>query len=399
MEVQYDTTMGKLPRAAAGYRLHSIRFSTCPNASLSVKVVRENSSPLEAQGTAADSWWVIETPRLPTRCVRMFEGSHSMAQFLLKFGLLDATGCVHHKRAILAYAPADEALPPYPLDRHVPTTLQDARGVPQFYPRSGVCWFASLCGVFFARSDVLAWLENFMPPSMHALAERSLYHREDAQKLRNLWWTEYSVGDDISLPPEMDGRNGFSEFTTMCAKLGIPLVRLDMREEGNVLMPNEVRDRRKVPCTVHLPDKGEKHLLALRYIDGDHHARHPLQRRIVVNGVRYRLLGVTSGHRKCGHQIGWVALDGWRHLMAVDADLHKDGIGPLFVHFDGSEWQERWWEGCREMLHVHKFGSGHREFCNLSPHNERDDMLDKYRAVSNRRSPGTLSVDALYMSC
>ena len=28
----------------------------------------------------------------------------------------------------------------------------------------------------------------------------------------------YAVGDDVTLPPEMDGRNGGSELLTMCAK-------------------------------------------------------------------------------------------------------------------------------------------------------------------------------------
>ena len=81
--------------------------------------------------------------------------------------------------------------------------------------------------------------------------------------------------------------------------------------------------------------------------------------------------------------------------MAGDADLHKDGIGPLFVYFAGQEWKDRWWEGCREMLHVAKFGEGRRNFCNLSPHNESDDLLDAYRGA---QKAGSNSLDLLYMS-
>jgi len=193
----------------------------------------------------------------------------------------------------------------------------------------------------------------------------------------------------------MDGRNGFSEFTTLCAKLNVPLVRYSMEDDELLPMNTYIKDRKGRSCTVKLPKGEEPHFLTLRYIDGDHHRKYPILRRIVVKNRRYKFLGVTSGSRKCGHQIGWVVLDGWRHVMAGDADLHKDGIGPLFVCFDGSRWKEKWWDGCREMLHVAKFGPGRLEFCNLSPHNERDDLLDCYRGT---QTPGKTSLDVTYVS-
>ena len=281
-------------------------------------------------------------------------------------------------------------------DKCVPIEMQDATGVPQFLKNSGICWFSSLCCVFFSRPDVLSMLSEYMPSNMLQLCRRSLFDRDSAQKLRNMWWYDYAVGDDVDLPPEMDGRNGFSEFTTLCAKLKIPLLRYSMEENKLQPMGNTVKDRKGKSVTVKLPKGCEKHFMVMRFIDGNHHKKNPILRRIILNGNRYRFLGVTSGNRKCGHQIGWVTLDSWRHVMAGDADLHKDGIGPLFVHFDGPEWKNKWWDGCREMLHVAKFGPGRKDFCNLSPHNEADDLLDSYRGAAS--IPGKNSLDIIYLS-
>ena len=53
-----------------------------------------------------------------------------------------------------------------------------------------------------------------------------------------------TVGDDVDDRPENDGRNGFSEFSVLCAKLGVPMVRY--REHAGRLEPLtvELTDRR-----------------------------------------------------------------------------------------------------------------------------------------------------------
>ena len=81
--------------------------------------------------------------------------------------------------------------------------------------------------------------------------------------------------------------------------------------------------------------------------------------------------------------------------MIVDADLHKDGISPVFVRFEGSEWLDGWWEAWRELMHVTKFGAGTSEFCNLSPWNPHNASLDQYRGA---RNVGTNSLDLVYVS-
>jgi hypothetical protein len=395
MEKSYDTGT-PLPTCPEGSRITEIRFNTCPGTDLVIRPVKDVVSMLDKSGVPRDSWWSIETPKLPTRAIRLFDGSKSLHEFLGRYGFLDASGCVHHKHATITYGKTDCSLRDFMLDKCVPIEMQDATGVPQFLKNSGICWFASLCCVFFSRPDVLSMLSEYMPSNMLQLCRRSLFDRDSAQKLRNMWWYDYAVGDDVDLPPEMDGRNGFSEFTTLCAKLKIPLLRYSMEENKLQPMGNTVKDRKGKSVTVKLPKGCEKHFMVMRFIDGNHHKKNPILRRIILNGNRYRFLGVTSGNRKCGHQIGWVTLDSWRHVMAGDADLHKDGIGPLFVHFDGPEWKNKWWDGCREMLHVAKFGPGRKDFCNLSPHNEADDLLDSYRGAAS--IPGKNSLDIIYLS-
>lgn len=391
---EYDTS-GMLPKCPSKKRISHITFTTCPGSDLVLRVVKDVNGTVDEYGVKEDSWWCIRTSNLPLRLVRLFKGSRSLHEFLKRYAFLDGKGCVNHKRAVVSYREADAALEPFDIEKCVPKNMLDATGIPQFQPNSGVCWFASTCGVFFSRPDVLDWFGKYMPSEMLNHCRACLFDREEALRLRHMWWYKYNVGDDVDQPPWKDGRNGFSEFTVICAKLGIPLVRYELDGNRLCLMRPTVRDRKGNQCSVKPPSCAtDPHLLVFRYIDGNHQEKHPIRRRIVVNGERYRLLGVLSGNRKCGHQIGWVVLDDWRRVMVLDADLHKDGIGPLFICFEGEEWKERWWEGCRDMLHVAKFGEGRREFCNLSPHNPRDDSLDSYRGASEK---GNNSLDVCYV--
>lgn len=394
--IQYDTLTASLPQVSAEEKLMKIRFGTCPGSDLSLFLVKENSfEPGYDRGMKRDTWWAVQTKDLPDRAIRLKAGPHSLAQLIMRYAFLDASGCPHHKTAFLEYVGKNTPLPAFDLHSVVPRNAVDVVGVPQFFPDSGVCWFASICTVFFGRNDVRDWVTSFMPDDLKRLCSTCLYSREDALSLREKLWYEYSIGDDCDLPPKMDGRNGFSEMTTLCAKMKIPLLRYSMEDGQFERMSSLVRDRAGKSVKVSLPKDGEKHLLVLRFIDGDHHEKYPVQRRIRMGGRRYRLIGVVSGQRKCGHQIGWVVLDCWRTIMAGDADLHKDDIGPLFIRFRGEKWKDSWWRGCKDMLHVSKFGSGRAEFCNLSPHNQRDDLLDTYRGS---KVVGKNSLDLAYIS-
>ena len=86
--------------------------------------------------------------------------------------------------------------------------------------------------------------------------------------------------------------------------------------------------------------------------------------------------------------------------MAVVMLVHEVPEGlQLFRLEDGFDARagapEHLLDAWRELVHVTKYGAGNREFCNFSWHNERDDLLDRYRGPAN---PGSLSIDVLYLA-
>ena len=84
-----------------------------------------------------------------------------------------------------------------------------------------------------------------MPPELAEDAAKSLHCREAAEPLRKRLWYDYAIGDNVEDPPEMDGRNGFSEFSVACAKLQIPLLRYELRGDRMEPMPSVLTDRRR----------------------------------------------------------------------------------------------------------------------------------------------------------
>lgn len=377
-----------LPAAPRDTRLRTLRFATCPGSDLTLSVVCDRNEALDERGVPRDAWWCVRCDRLPDRTFRLYDGGRSLEQLLRRYGFYDASGCVHHKDVIAEYRPASEALPPYSLD-HIPAPLRDATGVPQYHPRSGVCWFAALCWTTFANPPLRALFERHAPLEVLEHARTCLHAREKAESLRHHLWNTYAVGDDVTQRPEEDGRNGFSEFTVLCAKLGLPLVRYRECEGRLERMGSRVSDRKGGRVDVRGPSHPkEPHLLALRFEDGDHR-KFPILRRIQDGkGTSYRLAGMYMGQSKCGHQIGVASSTGdWRDWSFGDADLHKDGCGPIFVRFCGDEWNEQWWESWKWVVHLTKFGAGYERFCNFSPHNPEDEM-----------GKGQNSIDVLYVS-
>ena len=76
---------------------------------------------------------------------------------------------------------------------------------------------------------------DFYPSSLRECASRSLFNRRAAEEYRKRLWYEYSIGDNVDDHPLNDGKNGASEFTTMCAKFKIPLIRL--HEDDGIMNP------------------------------------------------------------------------------------------------------------------------------------------------------------------
>lgn len=398
--VAFETAHG-LPKAPCGQRLRRVRYTSCPQGDLCLHLLRDVDAraAFDEYGMRPDSWWTVRCTKLPDRTMRLFQGSHSMRHLLKRYGFLDGTGCVNHKQAVAEYEPQETPLPPCALD-DVPQHLHDASGVPQFHPNSGVCWFGTLCWTSFANAEVREWLCTFMPTPLATAARGSLFSRDAALEFRKKLWFDYGVGDEWGQDPALDGRNGFTEFSVLCAKLGVPLLRF--REQGGTMVPlaPELVDRRGGACRTRAPrSKTERHLLALRYQDGAHSTRFPVMRRIEHQNRRYRLLGIYNGARHCGHQNGMACPStSWRHLSWGDSDLHKDGIGPIYAAFEGDHYRGQgksaaWWEAMREITHLTKFGYNYSQICNMNAWNLPDQHYDQYRAASRH---GSLSLDVLY---
>lgn len=412
--VQFDARTGRLPDAA-GKRLTRITFTTCPGSDLAIHHVRDARAgqEVDTHGMVADSWWRITCTDLPSRTFRLFRGAHSMSELLRRYGFQDASGCVNHKMATIHYAPRVATPKEQTLAVDLPDVapeLVDAIGIPQFYERSGVCWFATMCWCSIVNKDVNALVRARLPDADFVrLFDRVIYDRDAAEAFRKRLWETFTVGDDVTLPPEMDGRNGFTEFCVLCAHIGLPMWRL--RERGGVLhlMDPRVTDMKGRSHTVPLPKESkdgivEPHLLALRFQDGDHTGKFPILRRVEFRGRRYRLACLYMGQRKCGHQIGMASPNGdWRSWSIVDADRHKAGIGPDNIYFKGSRWIEEWWRAWGELVHVTKYGASTSQFCSINPHNPPNNSLDcfkgTYRGGGDAPHARTNSIDVLYTLC
>lgn len=392
--VQYNATSGRLPPSPQETRLSVISFETCPGTTFCIRLHSvESPQTIDRMGMSENSWWVLESNDMPFRAMRLYKGSHSMQELLRRYGFQDGSGCVNHKRARLTYerVPKLQHGPPSWIPQHV----VKCTGIPQFYHRSGVCWFAAMCGTSFIYDDIRSIIESKVSDRELIQSIRECHNdRNKAEHLRKRLWYEYAVGDNVENPPEMDGRNGFAEFCTLCAKLGVPMRRYRERSGKLVRMDDRVTDQKNRTHKLRLPKKNESHILALRFQDGDHTKRFPIQRRLCIGSQQYKLYAFYAGQKKCGHQMGVVSPTGkWRDWMIVDADLHKDGISPIFVRFEGPQWVDRWWGAWRDVMHVTKYGGG--EFCNLSPWNPSNTSLDHYRGVS---TSGTNSLDVMYVS-
>lgn len=395
--VAYDATSGRLPPCPPGRRISDVGFETCPGTTFRIRLHGIlGSDRVDDVGMSENSWWTLECSGLPTRAIRLYRGARSMSELLRRYGFQDTTGCVNHKRARLTYSPVDECRVRTP-PSWIPPNVVDSPGIPQFYPTSGVCWFAAMCGTSFMNPDVRGVIESHVTDQdlKHSFHNCN-FDRNVAEHLRKRLWYEYAVGDNVDNPPEMDGRNGFAEFSTMCAQFDIPMRRYRERNGHLTRMDERVADQRNRTHRLRSPRDGETHILALRFQDGDHTNRFPVQRRVRIGNQHYRLCGIYAGQQKCGHQMGITSPTGsWRDWVIVDADLHKDGISPIFVRFEGSEWLDGWWEAWRELMHVTKFGAGTAEFCNLSPWNPHNSSLDQYRGT---KQTGSNSLDLVYVS-
>jgi len=400
-QIEYSTsaspTLPNAPKPLGQWWLKSLAFKTCPGSSLSITVVKfvNAGEVLLPSGMVSDSWWVVRCGKLPNRVLRLCRGETSMNNLILRYGFMDDNGCVHHGHTVMLTYSSAPNRPDCHIggDYDVPNDLFSACGVPQFQPKSGVCWFAAMVWTMRVSPLMFKLLEAYMPPKMYNLLRESIFKRESALALRHMLWDLHAVGDDTGQPPEKDGKNGCSEFITLCAQLKVPLLQYNAIEKDVSMQysTEAVKDQEGNVFSVTPPSSlSEPHILVLRFLECNHE-KFPLWKRFKVNGVRYKLAGMYLGQSFCGHQLGVACTgdDTWRNWAITDADMHKDGIGPSFCSFkDG----QSWWDAWKYIIHVTKFNGGN--MCNHSPHNPPT-SAPKGRTS---RGAGSNSVDAVYVA-
>ena len=356
--------------------LSHITFTNCSNIAKFSCIRKKQSTPRGADGVYKESWWKLCDPNLPCRYLRIYNGGKSLVELLRRYAFLDSKGCLNHKRCVLHYQDSlEEEMIPF---KH---PLLASHGIPQFYKNSGVCWFASFCWNCFGNDDVRAFISSYLPSEIKEVALNSLFSVKDAEAFRKYLWYNHKIGDNVDDDPLNDGQNGCGEFIRMCSAFKIPYISWE-EKHGKFLKKKHANVQKK-------------HLLIVRFIDGDHTKKYPAFKRLLCKydrcDIRYRLFGFFAGQRKCGHQIGYVTPNRKGDLWGViDADAHKDGIGPYF--FEPSH--EKWWEQMRDLIFVTKYGSQNSQFCPLNPWNVRNDMYDKFKGCST----GTASMDMMFLS-
>jgi hypothetical protein len=403
--IQFDAETEPLPFSPPGARAVRYSFSTCPGSVVSLELRWTNpEEKYDNYGLAKISWWEIvgDSKKAPKRYLKMHNGSQSMTQLLKRYGIQDGYHpCVNHKHCSVEFSPIFRNS--FPME--VPSMIEPAIGVPQFQPRSGICWFNSLCWVCVANKTMRDKLSKVVPLEIRKDFLNSIYNRGSALKFREWMWEKHDIGDDISKPPEEDGCNGMTELLALLSKLRFPVILYE-NDKGKLVNSHSVMHERLRECKLEKPtSETDDHILVIRFIDGNHE-KFPMRRRIALEWmtktgmkkIRYKLVGCFMGSAKCGHQTGLCHINDDKVWGMSDADMNKDGIGPLYFVFDPKVFCDEtlWWKSWARTPLVTKYNHG--EFCPINPHNPADNSLDTFKLKQRRFGRvGTVSCDWIYV--
>ena len=312
----------RFPTSLPG-RVVCVSFSTCYPNELKCWVV----DCVEDAGVPLDAWWCIESTGLPNRYVRLFNGMASLKRFVLYYGFLDKNGCVNCESG---YIEIDTNTGPRSCKRFDMCTIKqgdvDVRGVPQRLKNSGICWFASMCFASMFSLQLRKVITASLPPHVVREFENCLYDAEAAERLRQLLYYEYHLGDDPQQHPSLDGQNGFSQLCILLAKHNIPTIRIFAPSMNEIMSP--VVDKQGNAYQMRSRAKLDEPIILVVRCFRTHW--NP-SRRITYAGRRFKLVSVMIGSEHCGHQIAASTRDLHINKWAFqDADGGFYGIGPQF---------------------------------------------------------------------
>lgn len=372
-----------------------------PGAEMVLSVASDLGSSTDACGVPMDAVWRMMMPGVPDRWMRLWGGTESVQQLLENYSFLDGTGCMYNAspariiaanaaevgrrlpRAVRALAGLrergawvgvhpnaglrEQALVPC----HVP--VRDV-GVPQRSANSGICWWGSM---WFAAAfppacaAVLAHHLRAQPALARGLTiadlRRPLHDAAASEPLRTRLYRDFAVGDDPAQAPELDGQNGFGQFTLLCSKLGVPLLTLMAPELVEVALPlTDARGASVAPPRA--PRADEPGFLSVR----TYHADFMPSLELVHAGRRWRLRSALVGSEFCGHQtaLACCSADG-RAWASYDSDAVRRRIGPVAFEVGAPGVPlatQTWWDALDRVLPVINNTSTSR-YCDMNPRN------------------------------
>ena len=373
--------------------------------------------------------WLIESKDTATRTVRLFKGNKSLRHLVFNCGFMDKNECVHTGQGQMSFGSLkyEESLPFIDNVLKVEGVRQGTNLRKEVGKYAGRCWFSAMCWALFFNKHLRELFIEKLPPNVKDLVETCLDDPEAAEALRVYFSNQMNAGDEIGIPLEKEGRNGFTEATTIIAKLGIPLVRFMAPPTTNFdsthraelkLIEDDVIDRKQNIVKVTPCDDDKVSLMAVRCFRTNWRPK----RRINYDNRRYYLASCMVGSEHCGHQIGLSTCDyddkepifaGKRRQKVPriarwsvsDSDSISEGVGPLYWRIkkrkdeSRSEFSKRWWKSWGDVIPVTVFRNK-TTLCDLSSHNrptgELQCKLDKKKNTDLR--PGVVNSDFIYIS-
>lgn len=350
---------------------------------------------VDDNGIVKDAIWKLKTPGLPHRWVRLWNGWNSLERLLTKYSFFDAHGCVYNlnppkivtanasncstkmnvnitptslnKRNIYVHTCSREYRYRQFIPCHVP--LKEV-GIAQLSDRSGICWWGSMWFALCYSPDCMNVLLHYIQKSRHVYLKKYLNNVLKTQKcseaLRKLLYETFGIGDNPKQEPELDGQNGYAQFSLLCSKLNIPMVTLmaPWMKDASSNIRSPVGEMVSPP---RKPSPNEPAFLGIR----TYRSVHVPKFEIKYGGRIWKLRSAMIGSEFCGHQIAISSCCGSQGKWAVyDSDGVKECIGPVAwdISETGDDGEMRWWSVLDKVMPIiNKTNSS--KYCDMNPHN------------------------------
>jgi hypothetical protein len=357
---------------------------------------------MDEYGVCRDGLWRMRTPGLPDRWLRLWGGRQSLLDLLQRYSFQDASGCVYSAdpaqttlRNAITCARLTRARPgalgppqgapgqgaPGVSPRVAMACLCDPRerfelevpchapvrnvGVAQLSERSGICWWGAmwfaLCFSPECRDTLsahVAAIDSSASAALRVALPDMLRDAQASERLRRALFEQLRLGDDPDQPPELDGQNGYAQFSRLCKELQIPLTTLFAPAMKELRAPVTARSGSGTSCP-----RGA--FLGVRTYRSTHMPTFEL----VHGGRTWRLRSAMIGSEFCGHQIALSSCCRTQRKWAVyDSDAVRRGIGPIAWDMGADAGEAAWWRALEWIMPIHN-ATDKTRFCDMNPMN------------------------------